>query len=153
MSEAEKELEVIRLKAMELLARREHSAFELRRKLLQRDFAIESINTVIEEFQQQSYLSDLRFAQQYVQVRMTRGYGPVKIQQELKARGVDGQTTRQCLDEMSDQWEEVITRVYAQRFSQDCADLKERMRRMRQLNQRGFTTEQIKKVIEIENYV
>lgn len=138
---------------MELLARREHSSYELSVKLRQRGYALEQIESVMEEFRQQSFLSDERFAQQYIDSRMQKGYGPLKIEQELKERGVDSLIIQQSLQSVQDEWLHVIQRIYNKRFPEEISDTKDRLKRMRHLNQRGFTSEQIRKVIDVEDYV
>ena len=56
-----------RKKAMDLLARREHSRLELERKLTSRDYEAEEINATIEQLVADNLQSDSRFSEAYVQ--------------------------------------------------------------------------------------
>ena len=58
-----------------MLARREHSAFEVRRKLKQKDLPESEIEEAVERLQQEGLLSDRRFAEAYIHMRAGKGYG------------------------------------------------------------------------------
>jgi regulatory protein len=75
-------------RAVGLLARREHSAYELTQKLANSDAPLDEVAQVIEQLQQAGLQSDLRFAENYVRYRSQRGNGPLRIKQELNERGV-----------------------------------------------------------------
>ena len=55
-----------------MLARREHSAFEIRRKLKLRDIDDAEIEQAVERLQQEGLLSDRRYAESYIHMRMGR---------------------------------------------------------------------------------
>ena len=79
-------------RAVNLLARREHSQVELRKKLCKAKFEIDEIDVVIQKLAQIDLQSDLRFAENYLHYRSQRGFGSQKIKFELNERGVDKQT-------------------------------------------------------------
>lgn len=93
-----------RSRALNLLARREHSQQELRHKLLARAFDASLIAAVVDELAAQNLLSDQRFAELYVEQRSRRGYGPMRIQQELYQRGVSADLIEQALSTQQDNW-------------------------------------------------
>ncbi|MFI4954943.1 MAG: regulatory protein RecX [Gammaproteobacteria bacterium] len=93
-----------RTRALNLLARREHSERELYLKLIARDFAEEVILQVIQQLVAKNFLSDLRFAELYVQQRARKGYGPLRIQQELQQRGVQVELIEQTLAAYHSEW-------------------------------------------------
>jgi regulatory protein len=68
---------------MDLLARREHSAHELRQKLEKREFDRDEIELALEVLQQNNLQSDARFTESYVNHRTNAGLGPIKIAHEL----------------------------------------------------------------------
>ena len=78
----------IRVVAMDLLARREHSVYELTRKLKQRDFENDEIDAAIAALQQDNLQSDSRFIESIVNYRINAGFGPIKIRYELRQKGV-----------------------------------------------------------------
>lgn len=75
--------------ALRLLARREHSRFELTMKLRQRRVDARVIEDVLDDFEDKGWLSDDRFAEVFVRQRMDAGYGPLKILADLQQRGIN----------------------------------------------------------------
>ena len=64
----------VRVAAMDLLARREHSQRELRTKL-ERRFPPEQVDETLQTLAAEGLQSDSRFAEAYVRQRSQRGYG------------------------------------------------------------------------------
>ena len=146
----------LRKKAMDLLARREHAVGELRQKLLtflskkseKNDSAIASVNCVLEELQDEGLVSDQRFTEAFVRYRRNNGYGPMRIQTELRERGVNEKIQSTYLDFADPRWRDQIAQVRHKRFGADLpGDYKERARQARFLQYRGFTTDQIKQAL------
>ena len=82
------EPKAIRLKIMDFLSRREHSSKEIYQKLSRRVESKEMLLQSIEDLKRDGLLSDERFADSYFQSRKRRGFGPLKIKNELIQRGV-----------------------------------------------------------------
>ena len=82
------ESKAIRIKIMDFLSRREHSVKEIYQKMSARveskDMLSEEINKLISE----ELISDERFAESYFQSRKSRGFGPLRIKNELIQKGV-----------------------------------------------------------------
>lgn len=76
-------------KALALLARREHSAAELRRKLLERGLAEGEVDAALATLAACRWQSDGRFAESLVRRRLESGYGPRLIEAELARHGID----------------------------------------------------------------
>ena len=139
----------IRLAAMNLLARREHSVRELRNKLKRRfsDEAIESVAVdVIDEqicrLTGENLQSDSRFAESYARQRADKGYGPVRLREELRERGVSESDVDVALEELEMDWGALAARVIERKFGTDApADIKERARRVRFMQYRGFSAD------------
>ena len=85
------EPKAIRLKIMDFLSRREHSSKEIFQKMSPRVESKDMLLDSIDELLQDGLLSDERFAESYLQSRKIRGYGPVRIRNELKQRGINDQ--------------------------------------------------------------
>ena len=79
----------IRLKIMDFLSRREHSSKEIYQKMSRRVESIEMLMEVIDGLEQDGLLSNERFAESYFQSRKRRGFGPLRIKNELIQRGVN----------------------------------------------------------------
>lgn len=139
-------------KAVELLARREHSARELARKLYTRGCDPAVVEAVLARLKVERLQSDARYAEVYLRQRSEKGYGPQRIRAELQERGVDerliSEAMRRAEDEGEVDWFERAASVYARKFG-GCPveDQKDRARRQRFLQYRGFSHEQIAAVV------
>lgn len=141
----------IRRKGMDALARREHSHKELLQKLSQKGYPEEAVSDVLQELEDDGLLSDERFAEAYVNARRNKGYGPVRIQVELRERGVAAQLVEHFLYQDEFDWFALAEQVYRKRFGTDVpTELKEKQRCMRFMQYRGFTTEHIKACLNDE---
>ena len=73
----------IRLKIMDFLARREHSAKEIRRKLGSRIESQDDLELEIQKLEDEGLLSDERFAESYMHSRKRKGFGPLRIKNNI----------------------------------------------------------------------
>ena len=127
-----------------LLSRREYSAFELQRKLQQKHYAADVIERVLADFATEGSLSDRRFAESYTRFRQAKGFGPLRIQQELQQRGVKQAIIDLVLNNCDTQWDEVIRQVRQKKFGHEMPeDFASRAQQSRYLQYRGFSHEQI----------
>jgi len=134
--------------AVRLLARREHSAEEIRQKLVKREFDAAEIATAVLELQQGDWQSDERFAEAYVRARRLRGFGPVRIASELRERGVDELIANRYLYADDGVWLQTLEHEYQKKYhGAEFEDFKEKAKRMRFLQYRGFSIDQINEVI------
>ena len=139
----------VRDAALRLLTGREHTARELRRKLLARGYPEELIDPVLEGLLEEGLLSEERFVEGFLHSRFDRGSGPLKIRAELHARGAAESVVAELLDARERQWTQLAREVRHKRFGADVpADARERARQMRFLQRRGFTAEQVRAAFE-----
>ncbi|MFT5172532.1 MAG: regulatory protein [Gammaproteobacteria bacterium] len=129
---------------MSLLVRREHSRFELLGKLTRRGFDGGACEGVLDELITENALSDERFAELYVNYRRERGFGPLRIGEELRKRGV-GDALRAAFCSPTDaDWTARVQALRRRRFGDEAPlDFHERARQTRFLTQRGFTGAQV----------
>jgi len=135
----------IRRAAMDLLARREHSKQELFYKLRRR-FPSEAllIEDTIETLNQEGLQSDRRLAEVFLRSRANRGQGPLKIRSELKDKGVNDEDVKGAFFDCTIDWCEQVTSVSSKRFGEQAPEnAKERAKRSRFLQQRGFSFNEI----------
>jgi regulatory protein len=136
--------------AIRMLARREHSAFELRRKLQQKGIGEAEIEEAIVRLQQEGLLSDQRYAESYIHMRKNKGYGPQRIALELKERGVAESDFRHHLYSDAIDWAAVLNTAYAKKYGdRACTDYQEKAKRVRYLQYRGFALDKIHELIEM----
>jgi regulatory protein len=130
----------IRLAAMNLLARREHSVWELRRKLKRR-FPDESLlDEQLTRLAEQNLQSDMRFAESYAYHRISRGYGPVRLREELRERGISKPDIALVMEALEIDWHNHAIQVLENKFGDGSPlDVKEEARRARFMQHRGFT--------------
>ena len=127
-----------------MLARREHSAFEIRRKLKLKDIADAEIEEAVERLQQEGLLSDQRYAEAYIHMRMGKGYGPLRIALELKERGVAESDYGHYLYTNDRDWHSVLKSAYDKKYgNRVCDDYQEKAKRIRYLQYRGFALDEI----------
>ena len=142
---AEKKVQAsIRNKAMDLLARREHSEYELRQKLKSRDYDVDAIDAALQGLKQDHLLSDARFAEAYVNHRFNAGVGPVKIRYELRQKGITDVLADEFLEPLSDRWDQLMMQQRIRKYGESIpADYAERMKQARFLQNRGFSPESV----------
>ena len=139
----------LRLQAMNLLARREHSRQELYRKLSRRGAEAADIEPVLDQLIADKLLSDERFAEAYTTARARKGYGPQRIQQELQERGVSDDIIDSILASFEHQWLSDLAILWKKRWPHQAIDsLEERSKRWRFIQYRGYTWDQFKQLCE-----
>ncbi|MBQ0713178.1 MAG: regulatory protein RecX [Porticoccus sp.] len=138
-------LSIIRLRAMGLLARREHSHLELHRKLADRfPEHGDLLDQVLAGLQQDNLQSDERFAEAFVSYRVRRGQGPHRISMELQQRGLDKPLAERAVAESGADWTVLAGEVMAKKYGdKPCNDFSERAKRCKFLQYRGFNTDHI----------
>lgn len=161
----------LKARAIALLAQREHSRTELRRKLLRiarnqarahaSDVAgqpgaaeliepvdesvdEERIDRLLDELQSQGYLSETRFVESRVHARAQR-FGNLRIRQELAQHGLvlDADHAQSLHDS---EFERART-LWQRKFGVTAEDAAGQARQMRFLSGRGFSPEVIRRVL------
>jgi len=134
-----------------LLARREHSARELKAKLSARGHAADEANGAIERLQQQDYQSDTRFAASVARQRSSQGYGPRRIQAELRSHGLADATIRAVIEELQVDWIASAAAQLRRRHGARAAlEAAERAARAAFLLRRGFDPATVRAVTRAE---
>ncbi len=129
----------LRERALGLLARREHSRLELRRKLADADLAPDTLDALLDDLAAAGLQSDQRYAESFVRSRVERGQGPLRIRQELRRRGVAAGLAERVLEEADVDWTTRLREVRRKRFGNaPPTDRREQARQARFLAQRGF---------------
>jgi len=120
-----------RNKAMDLLARREHSAHELRQKLRQKEFGHEEIELAIKVLQQDNLQSDEQFTESY-------------INHELRQKGVARGLIEEQMSMLAIDWNESLEQQRLKKYGlQIPNDYSQRMKQARFLQNKGFSPESV----------
>ncbi|HEY0858960.1 MAG TPA: regulatory protein RecX [Albitalea sp.] len=160
-------------RALALLAQREHSEVELRRKLLRharaevaapagpaagtaaddaaaveddtaRVDAAARVDAVVDWLRAHNYLSEQRFVESRLHARAAR-YGNLRIRQELAQHGLS--VPPDAAQALKDSEAERAAAVWERKFGRPAADAAGRARQARFLAQRGFSPEVISRVL------
>jgi regulatory protein len=153
-SQAEEDPAEVRRRAREsavrILGRREHSQKELTRKLKQREFSEEVVEQTLGWLSEHDLLNEQRFASEYARMRAGRGYGPQRILQELRERGIAEQEAREALDALELDWWVAAAEVRRRKFGVALPDeLAEIAKQQRFLQYRGFSAEQARAAVQL----
>ena len=129
--------------ALKLLARREHGARELTRKLKARGISDEDAAAAVSHATAEGWQKDSRYAEMLVRTRVAGGYGPLRIEAELEVAGVSADEIRAALEAAGVDWNEQAVAVHAKKFGRPPKSSAERAKQYRYLQGRGFESGQI----------
>ena len=136
----------LKARALRYLVRREHSRAELARKLAPRAESPEALAALLDHLVSRKQLSDERFALERAR-SLSRKYGPARIRQDLKARGI----VKDVIEHLSAGDEaERAKAILTRKYREPAASREERAKRARFLQGRGFSYDAIKKALKIE---
>ncbi|MEE4295289.1 MAG: regulatory protein RecX [Wenzhouxiangella sp.] len=139
----------LREAALRLLARREHSAQELARKLKRKGWPEPMIEPCVGELAEAGLQSDERFAEGFARSRAEKAYGPVRIKAELAERGIDRSLAVRALGSLEVDWLAQAAKWYGRRYGDvPASDFREKSRRRQALTRRGFDESVIRELID-----
>ena len=135
-----------RKSAIGYLSIREHASDELRQKLVKKGFVASVIDKVVIQLQADNLLSDERFVESYVRIRISKGFGPLRIQQELRERGISDE----LLNGRDEAWVTRARLARQKRFGEELPQgQRDLAKQIRFLQYRGFTSSQIRGALRI----
>jgi regulatory protein len=158
-------------RAMALLARRDHSEYELRRKLaaqfsfssgqkrgndtlqspehvLTKDELAHQIESVIQYCYEYHWLDDKKFAESFVRIRSAKGFGPQRLELELQQKGVSREIIYSALADCELDWVKLANELIIKHFGhQDFTDWKRKAKAYNYLAYRGFYSEDISEAL------
>lgn len=165
----EAERRALKQRAIAMLARRDHSRAELRRKLLalpvggarvarvaagmapdaEAPRTLPSpalVDAVLDELAELKLLSDRRMAEALVRSSAAR-FGAARISQSLQRKGVEAGLIADALQPLAGSETDRAREVWQRRFGQAPADMKERAKQYRFLLSRGFASSVVARVV------
>lgn len=130
--------------ALRLLSRREHSVSELYNKLEHKGYPQGDIQEALDHCQGLGLQSDHRFAEICCRARVRQGYGPLRIRQELKNKGISEDLIQSVLQQENGNWAQYAFLVWQKKFKDiGHTSFEDRQKQQRFLLYRGFDTESI----------
>ena len=135
--------------AIRMLGRRDHSEQEVRSKLRQKSktLAPDVLDEVVQSLVESGLLSDTRFAEMLVRSRVSRGYGPYYIRQELSMKGIDAEFIDEYLATADVEWLDVAKDLVERRHACAQENAQAWGKAARFLQRRGFGGDVVAKVL------
>jgi regulatory protein len=133
------------VRALRLLAARERSRAELRRKLADDDDRGE-LEGVLDQLQREGLLSETRLAEQLIHAARGR-YGSRRVLERLRSRGLEGEALDRAEQALKAQELESARAVWRKRFDRLPATLQERAKQARFLAGRGFSNDVVHRIL------
>ena len=126
-------------KALSLLARREHSARELKSKLARKGLDADESAAALADLRAKDYQNDARFGDMLVRTRIAGGYGPRWILAELRQHGIAEDEAQALIAAAEPDWPALLRDLVRRRYgAKPAANLAERAKRANFLVRRGF---------------
>lgn len=134
--------------AIAFLARREHVNKELKLKLLKREYSSNEIDEVLLFLTKENYQSDVKAAECIFRNRVNKGYGWRYIENEMSSKGVSDEVIRGVYQEFNYDWYSQAKEAYQKKYANtQILDNKDRAKRIRFLQYRGFSFDEIQTVL------
>ena len=148
----------LRRAALDYLARREYSFYELKQKLYSKfpTFQVELIHDVVGALRAENLQSDERFVESYSRSRKSRGFGYKHIRHSLCQKKIENHKIDQYLVVDDPEWVEIAVKVVKKKSSErkyHNIGIFERSKITRFMEGRGFMPRQIQKAIDLSNNV
>ena len=138
-------------RALGMLPRREYSQRELRARLEHAGCDEEESESALRTLQKQHYQDDARFGEMIVRARVGQGYGPARIQAELRSHGLSDAAIRALIDAADADWEaSAVAQLRKKYGGKPAADHAERGKRAAFLLRRGFSAATVRIVTHSE---
>ena len=136
-------------RACDFLARREHSRKELKYKLARTCDDDSLIDELLGKLAEEGLQSDERFAESFIHHRVNKGQGPIKIEQELRQRGVEQNVISAFLYSGSVDWLVLAEETRVKKFGEAVpVDYQKKAKQSRFLYSRGFDSEIIHQLLK-----
>lgn len=132
-----------------LLAKRDYSEFELVQKLRQKEYSLDDIEQALEKAKEQNWQSDERFCHQFIRYRSQQGYGPNRLKQELRFKGVADWLISQEMENSEVDWFELAERVFEKKRPNDW-NVKAKQKMWRYMVSRGFHSDHFGHLMDLD---
>lgn len=100
--QAEERMGQARLRALNYISQRPRTAMQVRQKLLRDEFDEDVCDAVVHRLRELGYVDDRALAYRYAETRLSRRYGPIRVVQELRRRGIAPALAEEAVDAAGD---------------------------------------------------
>lgn len=138
-------------KSLALLARREYSRSELEARLVRDGYDRQETGAALDRLAAEHYQSDQRFAEMLVRNRIAQGYGPRRLQAELRTHGIDDRRIQDLLEGAEVDWARSAMAQLQRRYGDAAAPgFEQRAKRAQFLLRRGFDAATVNRVTRVD---
>jgi regulatory protein len=130
-------LNKMRAFAYRLLGRREYSEFELGQRIRQKWADAEGIQELVAALVEENLVSDERFTESLIRIRLQRLQGPLKIKAALRSKGISDSIISSRLYAGTIDWT-VLAKQWLERQHPGRISFEEKKKYYRRLINRGF---------------
>lgn len=132
----------LRARALEYLARREHSRAELERKLAAHLEEGEDLPALLDDFEKRGWVSEARVVEQVIHGRRGK-FGAARIARELRDKGISPELIGDSMARLQESELDAARAVWRKKFGGLPGSASERAKQIRFLQGRGFGLEVI----------
>jgi regulatory protein len=134
----------LKARALRLLARREHTRAELARKLAPDAESSVALDALLAALKQGKQLSDERYAEGRAN-QLSRKFGAARVRRELVAKGVEREAAARFAADVEKTDLQRARSILERKYRTPATAPKERARRARFLQSRGFSADVIRR--------
>ena len=151
----EKNIALLKKRALYYLGKREYSRLELQKKInafaQELEIDTQNIKNLLNDLEGNNWLSDQRFTEQFIFSKKNK-YGVEKIRYELKMRGVDDTIINSELVKIKSENYLLAKKIWSKKFDDTPHSQEERNKQKRFLQGRGINIELIHKILSGKDF-
>lgn len=139
----------LRARGLYWISKRDYSVKDFTDKLHKVCEIQELIDNLVEDFIKRDWLNEERYLGAFVRTKIAMGLGLYRIKQELQKHGIKGEQTLLHIEELDVDWFEQAKQTYLRKYNDSpVVDFKEKAKRFRYMQYRGFSPDEIKYAME-----
>ncbi|GAC15857.1 regulatory protein RecX [Aliiglaciecola lipolytica] len=147
---SDNDVKIINHSITRLLARREHSRHELYSKLALKGLDPDLIKQQLALFVEKDIQSDERYVEAFIRSRVSKGQGQQRIQLDLQQHNIDEAIILKAFEVCETDFTETALEAYRKKYAdKPIEDWKDKQKRMRFLQYRGFNHQQIQNTLKV----
>jgi len=134
-------------RAIKYLSNRDHSQFELRKKLSPHAISEEELDEVIKKLIDKGFLSNQRFTESFIASK-SKKFGMRKISQVLQQHQLDSEILKTEIEKLRESEPQRCYEIWEKKFGQVTKEPNELAKQIRFLASRGFSHEIIMGIVK-----
>ncbi len=131
-------------RALYWLSKRDYSIADFNKKLDKVCEDQRMKDQLVERLTENDWLSEARYIKAFIRSKVSAGLGAYRIINDLKQYGIKSQDAELAIEEQTTDWFEQAKKTYVRKYGESpIDDYKERAKRFRYMQYRGFSIDQI----------